>query len=192
MGRGCEIKPNFRSTGQNRTTPARKEGEKKKQRPEKRNAVLERTDGAMIRSKMSCEVAADAKQKELPEAGAPPSPSSSAETSSAMAPAPRCGLAASARETSAADALQDLDRNSSGSRAGRSERSVPGPSAPFIGAGCGAATVTGPVAPVRKQRALRSGRAARVWARKTGGKEAEWVPWGDFIGEGDSVGPADG
>jgi hypothetical protein len=30
MGRGCEIKPNFRSTGQNRTTPARKEGEKKK------------------------------------------------------------------------------------------------------------------------------------------------------------------
>ena len=96
-----------------------------------------RTDGVMIRSKTSCEVAADAKEKEVPEAGpAAESASSSAATSSEMAAATAtagAGAPPSARETSAADALQERDRNSSGSRGGsggRSGRSPPPPPPP--------------------------------------------------------------
>ncbi|BAT17971.1 Os12g0604300, partial [Oryza sativa Japonica Group] len=89
-------------------------------------------DCDMILSMMSCEVAADAKEKELPEAE--PSTSSSPETSSAMtaADAAAAGKAAAAsarRETSAApDALHDRDRNSSaGSRGSSGGRSSPLP-----------------------------------------------------------------
>lgn len=100
----------------------------------KKVAEKARTDGVMIRSKTSCEVAADAKEKEVPEAGpAAESASSSAATSSEMAAATAtagAGAPPSARETSAADALQERDRNSSGSRGGsggRSGRSPPPP-----------------------------------------------------------------
>lgn len=99
---------------------------------EEKVAEKARTDGAMIRSKTSCEVAADAKEKEVPEAGPAESASSSAATSSEMAATAGAGAGAppSARETSAADALQERDRNSSGSRGGsggRSGRSPPPP-----------------------------------------------------------------
>jgi hypothetical protein len=81
--------------------------------------------GAMIRSKMSYEVAADTKEKEDPEAA-----SRSPATSSTMA-APEASASASARETSLAaddDTLQERDRNSSGSRGGSGGRSGRSPS----------------------------------------------------------------
>jgi hypothetical protein len=83
--------------------------------------------GAMIWSKTSCEVAADTKEKEDPEAAL-----RSPATSSTMA-APEASAGASARETSLAaddDTLQERDRNSSGSRNGSGGRSGRSPLPP--------------------------------------------------------------
>lgn len=84
------------------------------------------TDCARIRSMMSCDVAADAKEKELPDAAATTPPSSSSHAaSSAM------GLAASAAGGGGVgvgarpEALQERERNSSGSSGGSGGRSSP-------------------------------------------------------------------
>jgi hypothetical protein len=85
------------------------------------------TDCARIRSMMSCDVAADAKEKELPDAAATTPPSSSSHAaSSAMGLAANAaggggGVGASARP----EALQERERNSSGSSAGSGGRSSP-------------------------------------------------------------------
>lgn len=129
-----------------------------------------RTDGAMIRSKTSCDVAADAKEKEVPKAGPPaPAPaesaSSSAATSSEMAATAGAGAAASARVTSAADALQERDRNSSGSRGGSGGRSGRSPPPPL-------AALLVLAAPASVMGAGREGSGGRLLASRAGVRSA--------------------
>lgn len=75
---------------------------------------------------MSCDVAADAKEKELPDAAARPQSSSSHAASSAMGLTSAAGGGVGGGGANARpDALHDRDRNSSGSSGGSGGRSSP-------------------------------------------------------------------